>query len=123
MRKAANKRAARKRKNKTKRFFFQSLEILPNNQRNHVMPTATPEKEVTRLRDLKNGARDMFTLDPRIILISEGENPRDYTLAENRAHLDKLKASIRVHGVQQPLWVRYDIAGKCAILILSLIHI
>jgi ParB/RepB/Spo0J family partition protein len=81
------------------------------------MPTATLEKEINRLRDLKNGARDMFTLDPRIILISEGENPRDYTLAENRAHLDRLKASIKVHGVQQPLWVRYDIAGKCAILI------
>ncbi len=79
--------------------------------------TATPEKEINRLRDLKSGARDMFMMNPRIIMITEGENPRDYSLPENREHIDKLKASIKAHGVQQPLWVRYDAGLKCAILL------
>lgn len=82
------------------------------------MPTdpATPEKEINRLRDLKSGARDMFMMDPRIIMITGNENPRDYDLPENREHVDKLKVSIKILGVQQPLWVRFCPVLKCAIL-------
>ena len=59
----------------------------------------------------------MFMMDPRIIVISEGENPRDYTLPENREHIDRLKASILSQGVQQPLWVRFDPVTGSAVLV------
>jgi ParB/RepB/Spo0J family partition protein len=72
-------------------------------------------KEVTRLRDLKTSARDQLMIDPRIILIDDGENPRNYDLPENHAHLDELKRSIREMGVLIPLLVRYDAARKAAI--------
>ena len=73
-------------------------------------------KQPTRLKDL--GTRtDAIKLDPRIIVIEEGHNPRDYKLAENRAHLDNLKASIRQIGVRQPLWVRWEAATKQVILV------
>jgi ParB family chromosome partitioning protein len=73
--------------------------------------------EVTRLRDLKLSARDQFMLDPSIIQIEKGHNPRQYKLAENRAHLDELKASIKENGVLQPVLVRYDAATKSAVLV------
>jgi ParB/RepB/Spo0J family partition protein len=79
---------------------------------------STPKStEVTRLRDLKTSARDQLMLDPRIIQIEESFNPRDYSLPENRAHLDELKASIRENGVLVPLLVRYDAANKAAVLV------
>ena len=40
-------------------------------------------KEVTRLRDLKTSARDQLMIDPRIILIDDSFNPRNYDLPEN----------------------------------------
>lgn len=73
--------------------------------------------EVTRLRDLKTSARDQLFIDPRIIQIEEGHNPRNYDLPENRMHLDQLKASIRANGTLNPLWVRYDVQEKAAILV------
>lgn len=73
-------------------------------------------KEVTRLRDLKTSARDQLMIDPRIILVDDNFNPRDYTLPENHAHLDELKRSIRENGVLVPLLVRYDAARKAAVL-------
>jgi ParB/RepB/Spo0J family partition protein len=73
-------------------------------------------KEVTRLRDLKTSARDQLMIDPRIILVDDAFNPRDYTLPENHAHLDELKRSIRENGVLVPLLVRYDAARKAAVL-------
>lgn len=72
---------------------------------------------VTRLRDLKLSARDQFMIDPRIIEIEDGHNPRDYTLPENRNHLDELKANIRENGTLNPLWVRFDTGSKKAILV------
>lgn len=81
------------------------------------MTTAeSPSKEISRLRDLKSGARDMIMLDPRIILVTGDENPRDYSLPENREHIDKLKINIKTNGVQNPLWVRFDPALKSAVL-------
>ena len=74
-------------------------------------------KNVTRLRDLRLSARDQFMLDPRIIIVEDGHNPRDYTIPENRAHLDDLKSSIRENGTISPLWVRYDAERKAAVLV------
>ena len=74
-------------------------------------------KPIVRLRDLKVSARDQLMIDPRIIQIEEGHNPRDYKLPENRAHLDELKASIKQHGVIQPLWVRYAAEKRSAVLV------
>jgi len=75
------------------------------------------DKEITRLRDFKLSARDQLMLDPRTIQIEDGHNPRDYTLPENRSHLDWLKANIRENGTLQPLLVRYDPALKAAVLV------
>ena len=76
-----------------------------------------PAKNVTRLRDLKSGVRDMIMIDPRIIIIDDGHNPRNYELPENHAHLDALKRSIRENGTLVPLLVRYDAARKAAVLV------
>ena len=80
------------------------------------MSLVATSKEVTRLRDLKTSARDQLMIDPRIILVDDNFNPRDYTLPENHAHLDELKRSIRENGVLVPLLVRYDAARKAAVL-------
>jgi ParB/RepB/Spo0J family partition protein len=77
----------------------------------------TTNKNVTRLRDLRLSARDQFMIDPRIIVVEDGHNPRDYNIPENRAHLDDLKSSIRENGTISPLWVRYDAERKAAVLI------
>ena len=74
-------------------------------------------KEITRLRDLKVSARDQLMMDPRIISIEKGHNPRDYRLPENRAHLNALKASIKENGTLIPLLIRYDNDAKAAILV------
>lgn len=76
-----------------------------------------PSKEVNRLRDLKTSARDQLMIDPRIIVVDDGHNPRNYVLTENRAHLDELKRSIRENGVLVPLLVRFDAARKAAVLV------
>lgn len=70
-----------------------------------------------RLRDIGrgNGRRDVIFIDPRIIKIESGFNPRSYSLAENREHLDALKVSIVENGVLVPLLVRWN--GEEAILI------
>lgn len=73
--------------------------------------------KASRLRDLKTGVRDTIYIDPRIIEIEPGHNPRNYDLLENRAHLDQLKASIKQHGVRSPLFVRFDNGKGAAILV------
>jgi ParB/RepB/Spo0J family partition protein len=75
------------------------------------------KEEITRLRDLKTSARDQLMIDPRIIVIEKGHNPRDYRLPENRAHLNALKASIKENGTISPLWVRFDPETKSAVLV------
>jgi ParB/RepB/Spo0J family partition protein len=74
-----------------------------------------------RLRDLKTGSRDMFSVPPSMICVEEDHNPRNYNLTENRAHLDELKRSIAQIGVQIPLLVRFDVPNpgekKTAILV------
>jgi ParB/RepB/Spo0J family partition protein len=81
------------------------------------VPASQPTKQVSRLRDLRLSARDQFMLDPKIIVVEDGHNPRDYNIPENRAHLDDLKASIRENGTISPLWVRYDAERKAAVLV------
>ena len=78
---------------------------------------AITNKSITRLRDLRLSARDQFMIDPRIIAVEDGHNPRDYNIPENRAHLDDLKASIRENGTISPLWVRYDAERRAAVLV------
>lgn len=70
-----------------------------------------------RLRDIKTSARDQLMIDPRKIHVESGHNPRNYLLPENRAHLDELKASIKVNGTINPLLVRWDAAEHRAVLV------
>ena len=72
--------------------------------------------EVTRLKDL-GSRKDSIVIDPRLIVIEEGHNPRNFSLPENRAHLDELKASIAEHGVLAPLWVRWEASTKQPVLV------
>lgn len=69
-----------------------------------------------RLRDIATGGRrDVMGIDPRVIKIEPRFNPRQYTLYENREHLDTLKRSIASIGVLVPLLVRWD--GEQAVLV------
>jgi len=52
--------------------------------------------------------RDYQMIDPRLIEVEDGFNPRNYNLPENRAHLDELKLSIAEIGLIQPLIVRLN---------------
>lgn len=72
-------------------------------------PVTNSAVKATRLADL--GKRtDIVHLDPRIIGVESGHNPRDYRLPENREHLDELKANIKVNGYlpEFPITVRFD---------------
>ena len=69
-----------------------------------------------RLKDLGR-VKDTVILDPRVIVIEEGHNPRNFALPENRAHIEELKASILEHGVLLPLLVRWEAATKQPILV------
>jgi len=75
------------------------------------------KEEVVRLRDLKVSARDLLMLPPDKIKIEKGYNPRDYELPENHAHLENLKASVKVHGIRVPLLVRFDPATRMAFIV------
>lgn len=84
----------------------------------------TSAPEPTRLRDLASGRTDLMKMDPSLIKIEKGHNPRDYRLPENRAHLNSLKLSIasqkpggaegEIVGVMQPLICRFD-GGQCVL--------
>ena len=56
----------------------------------------------------------MFTLPLDAIVTEDNFNPRNYRLPENRDHLDELKRSIAVLGVQVPLLVRFDTETRMA---------
>jgi ParB-like chromosome segregation protein Spo0J len=83
------------------------------------MTDAVEAKPIDRLRDLNIGARqEAYPIDPRLIVVEQGFNPRYFSLPANREHLDILKDSIvAMNGVQQPLWVRWDNANKIPYLI------
>lgn len=65
------------------------------------------EQKVDSLRDLATRT-DMFKIDPRIIEIESGHNPRNYDLPENHAHLEELKTSIIADGVKMPVSIRLE---------------
>jgi ParB-like chromosome segregation protein Spo0J len=72
-----------------------------------------PTKDISRFRDFFSTRKDLGGfMDPRLIRIEKGHNPRDYKLLENRAHLDSLKVSIATAGVRQPLLCRLE-GGQC----------
>lgn len=50
---------------------------------------------------------EMYDIDPKIIKIEDGFNARDFTLPENREHVDQLARSIAEIGLQKPIEVRY----------------
>lgn len=58
-----------------------------------------------RLRDVSIGSADMFKIDPTKITIDPGYNVRVFDLA-NDPDDAQLKASIRVHGVKEPMRIR-----------------
>lgn len=76
--------------------------------------TTEAAKKPLQMRNI--GKRtDMYRVDPQIIVIEKNHNGRDYRLAENRAHLDSLKISIKEIGVLSPLMCRME--GEQCILI------
>jgi len=75
----------------------------------------TPGK-VTRMNQLNTGRQDLMKIDPKLIVISENFNPRDYNLPENREHLDSLKLSIKENGVLMPLSCWWDNEHGVAVL-------
>src|SRR5260370_14615723 len=94
-----------------------AIALSNRNQRRKQMSTATATATKTNsLRDY--GTRtDMYKVDPRIVEIEQGHNPRNYDLPENRAHLDELKASIAIDGVRLPISVRQEKATGKVILV------
>jgi ParB-like chromosome segregation protein Spo0J len=75
---------------------------------------------MARLKDKAISVRDMFNLDPRVIVVEDGFNVRDFTLAENLAHVRALADSIKAVGrVTNPVVVRYQddqiilVDGEC----------
>src|SRR5271165_4225016 len=60
-------------------------------------------------------------LSPSDIVVNPAHNPRDFSLEENRLHIEGLKVSIKESGLLQPLIVRHEasndtfvlVAGEC----------
>src|SRR4029078_4196457 len=55
---------------------------------------------------LAEGRSDVLMVDPLNITVEAGFNCRDFSLSQNKEHVKDLQESIRVNGVQSPLWVR-----------------
>lgn len=72
------------------------------------MPTKPKTSGASRLADLAEGRKDVLNIDPNTIVITEGFNYRNFKLPENKQHLKDTRASIRINGVLNPLWVQYD---------------
>jgi ParB/RepB/Spo0J family partition protein len=62
---------------------------------------------------------DAYQIDPRILKVKEGFNPRDLTSQENKEHIEELAISIAAVGVKQPLIISneedgiYVVNGHC----------
>lgn len=66
------------------------------------------EAEQLRGKNIKdasagNGRTDIFKINPLLVNVDVGFNKRDFTLAENIAHVEKLAAMIAEDGVQEPV--------------------
>lgn len=60
----------------------------------------------TGLKAFQQGRRDLYLIDPRVIVIEAGFNARDFTTPANIAHVEFLKTSIIEVGLKEPLTVR-----------------
>src|SRR5580698_1123332 len=62
---------------------------------------------------------DAYQIDPRILKVKAGFNPRDLTSQENKEHIEELAISIAAVGVKQPLIISneedgiYVVNGHC----------
>jgi ParB family transcriptional regulator, chromosome partitioning protein len=71
------------------------------------------------LKAYQEGRRDIFMIDPRVILIEPGFNVRDFEAPENVAHVEWLKGSILEVGMKEPITVRNGphgpilVGGEC----------
>jgi len=75
-------------------------------------------KKATRLRDIDGvTVSDRFNIDPSIIEVEQGHNPRDFSSSEAQTSLSELKANIKQRGVKNPVWVRFDKVTNKAILV------
>lgn len=70
-----------------------------------IVPDAATLKVATTLKQIGT-RRDYQMINPRLIDIEPGFNPRDYSLPENQEHVTKLAQSIGAEGLIQPLTVR-----------------
>lgn len=61
---------------------------------------------MARLKEMAVSTRDGFNIDPRRIETDPGFNARDFSTAENQAHVAQLAESIKVNGVKTPLTIR-----------------
>src|ERR1700674_5839547 len=69
-------------------------------------------KADTGIKSLAQGRTDVFKVDPRVLVIKDGWNSRDFNDPENLEHVDNLAQSIAAVGVKQPLTVFFE-NGKC----------
>ncbi|CAM5998715.1 unnamed protein product [Sphagnum balticum] len=70
-----------------------------------IVPDASTQKVATTLKQIGT-RRDYQMINPRLIDIEPGFNPRNYDLPENREHVERLAKSIGTEGLIQPLTVR-----------------
>src|ERR1700678_2993643 len=79
-------------------------EVIPTG----IVASESPVKIPTTLKQVGQ-RRDYQMIDPRLIDIEPGFNARDYTLPENRAHLDRLKLLLIAAGrVNDAITVRLN---------------
>lgn len=67
----------------------------------------TPPKG-SGLKDAASGRQDLFRVNPSKLQIKEGWNARNFDDPTNAAHIQDLKASIKEHGVLEPLTVSVE---------------
>lgn len=58
------------------------------------------------IQGLAVGRQDIFKVDPRELTVEPDWNCRDFSDPDNLEHIERLKESIRLKGVQEPLTVR-----------------
>ena len=83
-------------------------------------PVAAKSSFPSRMRNLDAAkVTDLILLPPADITIQDGHNPRKYSLAHNRAHLDSLKLQILANDcfIHTPLKVRYERATGTPIVV------
>ena len=83
-------------------------ESMPVTLMGEIVDSPAPVKLPTALRQI-GVRRDYQMINPRDIDVEPGFNARDYSLPENRAHLDRLKLLIIEAGkVEKPIIVRLN---------------